>query len=101
MNKQLDIGNVEEERDIVTLYSTDGEEVDFIEIAYILYKENYYSILQPVETPDDMEQDEALVFKVTTCEGNETHFDIELDDEIIDGVFEEYNRILDEQEGKK
>ncbi|MBS6441903.1 MAG: DUF1292 domain-containing protein [Coprobacillus sp.] len=101
MNKHLDAGIVEEEGDIITLYNIDGEEVDFVEAAYILYKENYYSILQPVETPDDMEPNETLVFKVTPGEDDEIHLDIELDDEIIDGVFKEYNRILDEKEGKK
>ena len=48
-----------------------------------------------------MEPNETLVFKVTPGEDDEIHLDIELDDEIIDGVFKEYNRILDEKEGKK
>ena len=42
----------------------------------------------------------ALVFKVTTKENGDNSYDIELDEGIVDGVFAEYNRILDEQEGK-
>lgn len=46
-----------------------------------------------------MSDDEALVFKVIKG-GDQDKFQIELDDEIIDGVFEEYNKLLDEAENK-
>ncbi len=81
--------------DIVTLLSADGEEIDFVEIAGIAHKGAFYAILQPVEIPEGMEEDEALVFKVSRGEGGEDKFEIVLDDEIIDAVFEEYNRLLD------
>ena len=42
-----------------------------------------------------MNDDEALVFKVTRGSDNEDKFEIELDDDIIDAVFAEYNRLLD------
>ena len=89
----------EEDDDIITLLSSDGEEVDFVEIAGIAYKGEFYVILQPVELLDDMEEDEALVFKVKRGEDGEDKFEIELNDDIIDAVFEEYNRLLDEAEG--
>lgn len=82
--------------DIVTLISGEGEEVDFLEIAGIAYQGNFYAILQPVELLEGMEEDEALVFKVTRGKDGEDKFEIELDDAIIDGVFEEYNKLLDE-----
>ncbi len=87
---------LEEDDDIVTLMSADGEEIDFVEIAGIAHKGNFYAILQPVELLDGMEDDEALVFKVTRGEEGEDKFEIELDDEIIDAVFEQYNKLLDE-----
>ena len=34
--------------DIVTLLSATGEEIDFVEIAGIVYKGHLYAILQPV-----------------------------------------------------
>ena len=86
----------EEDNDIITLTSADGEEVDFVEIAGIAYKGNFYAVLQPVELLEGMDDDEALVFKVTRGANGEDNFEIEMDDDIIDAVFEEYNRLLDE-----
>ena len=81
--------------DIITLLSATGEEIDFVEIAGIAHQGNFYAILQPVELIEGMDDDEALVFKVSRGENGEDKFEIELDDEIIDAVFEEYNRLLD------
>ena len=75
--------------DIVTLLSATGEEIDFVEIAGIAHKGNFYAILQPVELLEGMADDEALVFKVSRTEDGEDKFEIELDDEIIDAVFAE------------
>ena len=88
------------EDDIVTLLSADGEEVDFVEIAGIAHKGNFYAILQPVELLEGMDEDEALVFKVTRGADGEDNFEIEMDDDIIVAVFEEYNRLLDEAENE-
>lgn len=87
-----------EEDSIVTLTSADGQEIDFVEIAGIALRGNFYAILQPVELLEGMGEDEALVFKVTQDRDGEDHFNIELDDEIISEVFDEYYRLLDEQE---
>ena len=81
--------------DIITLLSATGEEIDFVEIAGIAHQGNFYAILQPVELIEGMDDDEALVFKVSRGENGEDKFEIELDDEIIDAIFEEYNRLLD------
>lgn len=86
----------EDDDDIVTLLSADGEEIDFVEIAGIAYRGSFYAILQPVELLDGMDDDEALVFKVTRGKDGEDKFEIELDDSIIDAVFAEYNKLLDE-----
>ncbi len=85
----------ENDDDIITLLSATGEEIDFVEIAGIAHKGNFYAILQPVELLDGMADDEALVFKVSRNEEGEDKFELELDDEIIDAVFAEYNRLLD------
>ena len=78
----------EDNDDIVTLTNADGEEVDFVEIAGIAYRGNFYAILQPVELLDGMDDDEALVFKVTRKPDGSDNFEIELDDDIIEKVFE-------------
>lgn len=86
----------EADDDIVTLTTANGEEVDFVEIAGIALNGNFYAILQPVELLDGMDDDEALVFKVSRKPDGSDNFEIELDDAIIEKVFEEYNRLLDE-----
>ena len=85
-----------EEVDVITLMTSEGEEVDFIEIAGIAYNGKFYVILQPVELLEGMGEDEALVFEVSKGENGNDKFEIELSDPIIDAVFEEYNRLLDE-----
>ena len=95
---KIDDEIINDEDDIVTLLSADGEEIDFTEIAGIAYKGKFYAILQPVELIDGMEDDEALVFEVTRGDDDEDKFNIVTDDDIIDAVFEEYNRLLDEAE---
>ena len=84
---------------IVTLRAADGTDVDFYEIAGIAHRGNFYVILQPVELLEGMSENEALVFKVSR-QGGEDHFEIELDDDIIQAVFDEYNRMFDEANGK-
>ena len=90
--------DMQDDDSIITLTSASGEEIDFVEIAGIALRGNSYVILQPVELLEGMGEDEALVFKAYQSRDGEDHFDIELDDEIINEVFEEYYRLLDEQE---
>ena len=97
VNGNLPVDDEDEaDDDIVTLLSADGEEIDFVEIAGIAYKGNFYAILQPVELIEGMDDDEALVFKVTRGKDGEDKFEIELDDSTIEAVFAEYNKLLDE-----
>ncbi len=81
--------------DLVTLITADGKQMDFIEIAGIAHRGNFYAILQPVELLEGMHDDEALVFKVTRGDDGEDKFEIVIDDEINDAVFAEYNKLLD------
>lgn len=94
-DETLNNEEIEEDDDIVTLVSAGGKEIDFVEIAGIAHKGSFYAILQPVELLDGMDDDEALVFKVTRGKDGEDKFEIELDDDIIDAVFAEYNRLYD------
>lgn len=89
-----------EDNDIVTLLSNDGEEIDFTQIAGINHKGKFYAILQPVELLEGMDDDEALVFRVKQNWKGEDQFEIVTDEEIIDAVFKEYNRLLTEAVNK-
>ena len=88
----------EDNDDIVTLQTADGEEVDFVEIAGIAYEGNFYAILQPVELLEGMDEDEALVFLVERGENGEDKFSIVTDDDIMDAVFAEYDRLWQEMQ---
>ena len=85
--------------DIVTLLSANGEEVDFVEIAGIAYRGRFYAILQPVELLEGMDDDEALVFEVTRAPNGSDNFNIVLDDRIVDAVFKEYNKLYNQAHG--
>ena len=87
-----------ENDDLITLKSADGEDIDFVEIAGIALNGSFYAILQPVELLEGMDDDEALVFEVTRTADGEDSFNIVLDDEITEAVFEEYYKLLDEAE---
>lgn len=43
-----------------------------------------------------MDDDVALVFKVSRNQDGKNKFEIELNDEIIGAVFEKYNKLLDD-----
>ena len=90
------VDNFDNDEGIVSLYSANGEKIDFLEIAGIAYQGNFYAILQPTVLLEGMDEDEALVFKVTRGEDGEDRFEIELDDDIIDAVFKEYDKLYEE-----
>jgi len=83
------------EDEILVLTGADGEEVEFVEVAGIAYDGGFYKILQPVELPEGMEDDEAIVFCLTEDDEGGERYSIVLDDEVIDGVFAIYNDLLD------
>ena len=85
-----------ENEDRITLVSASGEEIDFIEVAGIAHDGKFYAILAPEEPLEGMDDDEALVFEVTRGANGEDSYNIVTDDDILDAVFAEYNRLLDE-----
>ena len=87
----------EDNEETLVLAGPDGEEIEFVEIAGIALGDKYYCILQPVELLEGMQEDEALVFEVTQGEEDD-NFQLVLDDDIIDQVFDEYDRLLDEMD---
>ena len=85
-----------DEDGIITLLSANGEEIDFTAIAVIIHRNNYYAILRPTELVEGLAEDEALVFKVGVDSSGSNTFEIELDNNIIDAVFKEYDRLFEE-----
>ncbi len=90
------INEVDEDEGIVTLISAEGKETDFYEIARVECNGDLYLILQPVVLFEDMAEDEALVFKVLFKENGEVGYELEINEKIVEEVFENYYKMLDE-----
>lgn len=98
MAEELNKEFSEDDDDLVVLRNAQGEDIEFVDIAGIALSHGYYAIMQPVELMEDMQDDEALVFKVERTEDGEDKFSIVFDDEIINEVFDEYYKLLDKYE---
>lgn len=89
----------EENSENITLYDENDNPVEFEQIAAIPLNEQMYVILCPVDAAAvGLGEDEGVVFAVSEVNG-EAQLEVVRDDDIIDGVFEEYNRLLEEAEG--
>ena len=78
------------------LYNQEGEEVAFEQIAVIPYEGETYCILQPIEGMEDVPEDAGLVFLITTDSEGEEILDIVDDDDKVDAIFDEYEKLLEE-----
>ena len=88
-----------EERDnIVTLTNSKGENVEFIELASISLPHGFYTILKPKEKIEGLSENDAIVFKVIeNIEDNTQSYELVIDEEILEEVFEEYNNSKEEE----
>ncbi len=85
----------EDNTENITLYNERGDAVEFEQIAVIDLEGETYVILKPDPPVEGMDEDEALVFVIDEYEGENTVVVVE-DDDIVDAVFEEYYRMLEE-----
>ena len=88
----LDENNVEN----IKLYNEDNQEVEFEQIALIPLEEKTYAILKPVDAMDGIADDEALVFVIDEIDDEDCLVIVE-DDAVVDNVFAEYYKMLDEE----
>ena len=96
----LDILLDEDNEEPIKLYDENGKEYKFDQVALIPIDEKLYAILKPIDKIKGIEDDEAIVFAVNEKEGEETTLIVETDESIAMRVFDEYYKLLDEQEGK-
>ena len=82
------------------LYNENDEAVEFEQIALIPLDAQVYAILKPTEKVEGVADDEAFVFEIIEDEEEGDTVRLVEDDKVIDKVFAEYNRLLDEEEGK-
>lgn len=79
----------------VILYDNDDNEIEFEQVAIITLDEDIYVILHPVDELEGLEDNEALVFKVDE-ENKENGLEIVTNPKIIDKVFDEYYKLIEE-----
>ena len=83
----------EENDDKIYVKDNDGREIEFEQVAVVDFCENYYAILYPTSAIEGVGEDEAVVFLID--EENDQLVYVE-DDSIIDGVYDEYCKMLEE-----
>ena len=81
--------------DDITLYDENNKATKFEQGAVIPLDEKVYVILKPVDEIPGVADDEALVFVIEEIE-DEDALVLADNEEIIDRVFEEYYKLLDE-----
>ena len=88
----LDENNTEN----IKLYNEENQEVEFEQIALIPLEEKTYAILKPADTMEGIAEDEALVFVIDEIDDEDCLVIVE-DDAIVDNVFAEYYKMLEEE----
>ncbi len=87
----------EENNDAIVLFNERGEEIAFEQIALIPLNERVYAILKPVMPLEGLGENEALVFSIEeNDETNEECLVLVVDVEIIDKVFDVYDKLVED-----
>ena len=84
--------------DIVELTTEDGKKLKFYFVGTIEYKGKNYSAFEPAEEIDGIEDDDLIIFELSG-DDEETADLLPVEDEaLLDEVFEEFCRVLEEDE---
>lgn len=87
-----------DEEDIVELTTDDGKRLKFYFVGTIEYKGKNYSAFEPAEQIDGIEDDDLVIFELAG-DDEETADLLPVEDEaLLDEVFEEFCRVLEEDE---
>ncbi len=89
----------EEEGNYITLTDDDGNDVPFEFLANVEYEGKDYAVLLPFEAENDEEEEQLVILEVITDEESESvEFLSVEDDEVLEAVFAEFLKLLDEEE---
>lgn len=94
----LDVLFDENNFDPITLADDKGVSYDFEQVAIIPMDNETYVILKPISEMEGVEEDEAFVFRIVKDEKGEATLAMEEDDTIGEKVFNEYYKLMDEEE---
>lgn len=86
------------EEDIVELTTDDGKKLKFYFVGTIEYKGKNYSAFEPAEEIEGISEDDLIIFELSG-DDEETADLLPIEDEkLLDEVFEEFCKVLDEEE---
>ena len=86
------------EDDIVELTTEDGKKLKFYFVGTIEYKGKMYSAFEPAEQIDGIEDDDLIIFELSGDDEETADLIPVEDDALLDEVFEEFCRVLEEDE---
>lgn len=86
------------EDDIVELITEEGKKLKFYFVGTIEYKGKNYSAFEPAEQIDGMEDDDLIIFELSGDDEETADLLPIEDDKLLDEVFEEFCRVLEEDE---
>ena len=86
------------EDEVVELTMDDGKKLKFYFVETIEYKGKNYSAFEPAEEIEGLSEGDLLIFELVEGEGETCDLLPIEDDALLDEVFEEFCKILDEEE---
>ena len=85
----------EKDESNIVLYDENEQPVEFEQCAIIPVKEQVYAILRPVKKMEGLSEDQGLVFLLEETDEGEELLTVVDDEDIIDIVFEEYDKLFE------
>lgn len=90
--------NTEESNDIIELVNDEGEKAKFLHLASLQYEGKWYAIFEAAEEIEGIEDDEVVIFEVKDGDNGEEVLSTVDDDDILDAVFAEFERMMEEED---
>ncbi len=84
--------------DIVELTTEDGKKLKFYFVGTIEYKGKNYSAFEPAEQIDGIEDDDLIIFELSGDDEETADLLPVEDEQLLDEVFEEFCKVLEEDE---
>lgn len=89
-----------ENNEPITLYDAQNKPTKFEQVATIPLNDSIYAILAPLDKIQGVNDDEAFVFEIIENDEEEISINLCSDFKIVDAVFEEYYKLIKEEEEK-
>ena len=87
----------ENNTDNIVLVGDDGKAVEFEQVALISLNDKDYAILALANATEGVGDDEGIVFEIKEDENGTVELATVTDDEMIDAVFDVYDKLWEEQ----